>query len=69
MFRVEELTVADWQRVSELVDRYRDLPLGGTDASVITLAERHHATEIATLDHRHFSVVLPKHCDAFDLLA
>lgn len=53
-FVVDELTASEWQRVGELVDSYRDLPLGGTDASVIALAERHNTERIATLDHRHF---------------
>ncbi len=42
--------------------------LGGADASVIALAERHSGTQIATLDHRHFTVVRPAHCAAFTLL-
>jgi hypothetical protein len=28
--------------------------------ALVALAERHDAREIATLDHRHFSVVRPK---------
>ena len=64
---VESLTTADWQRVRELVDRYMDLPLGGTDASLIAVAERLGATRIATLDRAHFSIVRPAHCDAFEL--
>lgn len=59
--------LADWQRVRELVDRYQDLPIGGSDASLIAIAERLGATRIATLDHRHFRVVRPTHCHAFDL--
>ena len=58
----------DWVRVAELGSRYRDLPLGTTDASVIALAERLKVTQIATLDHRHFSVVRPAHIEAFELL-
>jgi uncharacterized protein len=42
--------------------------LGGTDASVITLAERRGTTRIATLNRRHFTVVRPRHAEAFDLL-
>jgi len=34
------LSADDVARVAELVDRYDDLPLGTTDASVIALAER-----------------------------
>lgn len=68
LFAVDELTPTEWARVGVLVNSYRDLPLGGTDASVIVLAERHHTTRIATLDRRHFTVVRPAHCDAFDLV-
>jgi predicted nucleic acid-binding protein len=65
---VEELTPADWARIRGLVERYADLPLGGTDASVVAIAERLNATEIATLDERHFRVVQPAHCEAFSLV-
>jgi uncharacterized protein len=58
----------DWVRVRELVTTYADLRLGGTDASVVALAERHGATRIATLNRRHFSVVRPRHAAAFELL-
>ncbi|GLY70804.1 hypothetical protein [Amycolatopsis taiwanensis] len=35
-----ELTSADYTRMAELVERYHDLPLGTSEASVIALAER-----------------------------
>lgn len=44
------------------------LHLGGTDAGVIAIAERLGSTRLATLDHRHYRVVRPNHCDAFQLL-
>jgi uncharacterized protein len=50
------------------VRTYGDLPLGTTDATVIAIAERLHAVEIATLDRRHFTVVRPAHASAFALL-
>ena len=59
---------SDLQRAAELIRRYADLPLGGTDALIVATAERHAIIEVATLDHRHFSVVRPNHCDAFQLL-
>ncbi len=65
---VEPLVAADWHRVRELVDRYRDLGLGGTDASLIAVAERLRADRVATLDRRHFSVVRPSHIAGFDLV-
>jgi uncharacterized protein len=66
--RVEALTAADYGRIAELVEAYSDLPLGGTDASLVVIAERLGATQIASLDHRHFRVVTPRHLEAFELL-
>lgn len=65
---VAHLDLEDWERIRDLVTAYADLRLGGTDASVITLAERLGATRIATLNHRHFRVVRPHHAAAFELL-
>jgi uncharacterized protein len=65
---VASLDREDWQRIAELVTTYASLRLGGTDASVITLAERLGTTRIATLNHRHFRVVRPRHAAAFELL-
>lgn len=67
-FSVEPVTPADWLRIAELVARYRDLPLGSVDASVVAAAERLGISEIATLDRRHFGVVRPTHVAAFTLL-
>jgi uncharacterized protein len=54
--------------IAELVARYRDLPLGTIDASVVATAERLAVNEIATTDRRHFSVVRPANADSFELL-
>lgn len=56
----EHVAAADWLRIAELVGRYRDLPLGTVDASVVATAERLDIHEIATLDRRHFTVVRPR---------
>jgi predicted nucleic acid-binding protein len=53
----EPVAANDWLRIAELVSKYRDLPLGTTDASVIAAAERLGIVEVATLNHRHFAVV------------
>lgn len=53
----EPVVAADWLRIAELVARYRDLPLGTADASVVAAAERLRHRQIATLDRRHFGVV------------
>ena len=65
---IENLTSTDLDRVADLVDTYIDLPLGGTDASVITIAERLGQSRVATLDRRHFTVVRPAHCPALELI-
>lgn len=53
----DAVAASDWLRIAELVAKYRDLPLGTVDASVVTAAERVKAREVATLDRRDFTVV------------
>ncbi len=38
------------------------------DASVVAMAERLNISEVATLDHRHFNVVRPRHVESLTLL-
>ncbi len=65
---VEPVLDSEWGRVAELVERYADLPLGMVDASVVVLAERHGAEVVATLDHRHFGAVRPRHVCSLTLV-
>jgi len=67
-FVTAPVLAGDWIRIAELVARYRDLPLGTVDASVVVLAKRLGLDVIGTLDRRHFTVVRPKHVAAFELL-
>jgi uncharacterized protein len=66
--QVEPITPTDARRIADLIQTYADLGLGGTDASVIVVAERLNITTVATLDHRHFGVVRPNHTAAFELI-
>jgi uncharacterized protein len=66
--QLAELTTADVARMADLVERYADLRLGGTDASLVAIAERLRIDRIATFDRRHFTVVRPAHVAAFTLL-
>jgi predicted nucleic acid-binding protein len=68
LFTLLDSISTDLDRIAELVETYADLPLGSVDASVIALTERLGLEEVATLDHRHFSVVRPRHCSALTLL-
>jgi hypothetical protein len=67
-FAIEAPLLDEWARISELVRTYRDFPLGGTDASIIALAERLHTDLLITLDRRHFAVIRPRHVAAFRIL-
>jgi uncharacterized protein len=65
---VVDLDEEDYRRVRQLVWQYDDLPLSVVDAALVTVAERLEQTKLATLDHRHFSVVRPAHVPAFTLV-
>ncbi|MDP2660580.1 MAG: PIN domain-containing protein [Dehalococcoidia bacterium] len=65
---VEAPVALDWPRIAGLVEEYEDFPLGGTDASVIALAERLGTDVIVTLDRRHFDAIRPAHTRAWKLL-
>jgi uncharacterized protein len=65
---VAELEPADYRRISQLLERYADLPLGFVDAAVLAVVERFGELRLATLDHRHFSVVRPRHVASLELV-
>jgi uncharacterized protein len=65
---VEGPSREDFTRMAELVGQYADFPLGGTDASVVALAERLDASIILTVDRRHFTAITPRHREAFELM-
>ena len=54
------IVTSDLIRMAELMRQYIGFPLGIADASVIAVAERLEADEVATLDHRHFHAVTPE---------
>ena len=61
--RAGTLGVEWWPKLevqaAEIADRYADLKLGLTDASLVALAARLETNRIATFDERHFRVVEP----------
>ena len=68
LLEVVDLQTQDYLRVRELLDRYRDLALGFVDAAVLSVVERLGETKLATLDHRHFTIVRPRHVPAIRLV-
>lgn len=67
-FVIAELERADYVRVGELLTTYADSRVGFVDAAVLAIVERLREPKLATLDHRHFSVMRPRHVDALELL-
>ena len=63
-----DIQAGDLIRMAELMRQYQGFPLGVADASVIAVAERLEADEVATLDRRHFPAVTPAHVAALKLL-
>lgn len=67
-YTVVDLDPADFGRVRELCDRYADADIGFVDAAVLAIVERLDERKLATLDHRHFGMLRPRHVDALTLL-
>jgi predicted nucleic acid-binding protein len=65
---VEDLLPEDYRRVASLLSTYADLRVGFVDAAVLAVTERLREPKLATLDHRHFSVMRPRHVDTLELL-
>ena len=65
---VENLVAADYERVDELLHTYADLKVGFVDATVLAVTERLGEPKLATLDHRHFATMRPRHVEALELL-
>jgi len=50
---------SELEQAGSIVAKYRDQHVGVADASNVVLAHRHRTRTIATLDHRHFTVLRP----------
>ncbi|TDD19022.1 type II toxin-antitoxin system VapC family toxin [Nonomuraea diastatica] len=67
-YEMVSMTAADVRRTVHIVERYRGMSIGLTDASVALVAGRHATTRVLTLDQRHFRVMKPLWGDAFTVL-
>jgi len=67
-YEIVDLAPLDYRRTRELCDRYADSDIGFVDAAVLAIVERLDEPKLATLDHRHFRVLRPRHVDALQLL-
>jgi len=66
--RVEELQTQDYPRIRDICDRYADANISFVDAAVLIVVERLNEPKLATLDHRHFGLLRPRHVEALRLL-
>jgi predicted nucleic acid-binding protein len=67
-YLVVDLVDEDYARIRTLCDRYADSDIGFVDAAVLAVVERLGEPKLATLDHRHFGMLRPRHVDALELL-
>lgn len=67
-YAIEELRDEDYDRIRNLCDRYADADIGFVDAAVLAVVERLGEPKLATLDHRHFGTLRPRHVDTLQLL-
>lgn len=65
---VEHLSGNDHARAAELMLTYADLKVGFVDCAVLAIVERLGEAKLATLDHRHFATMRPRHVEALELL-
>jgi predicted nucleic acid-binding protein len=65
---VFDLDLLGYARCVELIETYSDVGLGLVDASVVAVAEILNISTVATLNRRDFTVVRPRHVDAFELI-
>jgi len=67
-YRVEDLRAEDYVRIREVCDRYADADIGFVDAAVFAVAERLNEPKLASLDHRHFGILRPRHVETLRLV-
>ena len=56
-FELVQLTTEDFVTATKVIQKYQDLKIGITDASLIALASRFETNKVMTLDRRHFGVM------------
>ena len=67
-FSLLPLELVDLTKAIKIMARYRDLPLGLVDASLLVLAERYSINKILTLDRRHFNLIQSDKVTYFTML-
>ncbi len=58
----------DFERAAEILEKYADNNIDLVDCVIVAIAERLDIERILTVDRRHFSVFLPRHCNSFEII-
>jgi len=56
-YRLETFESSDVAAAMRVMEKYRDLPLGLADASIVVIAARYRASRVLTLDRKHFQAL------------
>lgn len=59
VYQLAPFSAADVVAARGVIERYRSLGIGLSDASIVVLAERYGTYDIFTLDERHFRAMRP----------
>jgi predicted nucleic acid-binding protein len=67
-YRLAELKSSDVGEAARIIERYADLNIGLTDASIVVLAGRYGTNRVLTFDERHFRALRTPEGDPFVIL-
>ena len=66
--RIERANLDDLVRTASILEKYADNRVDFVDCAIVVMAERLNIQRILTVDHRHFRLFRPKHCDYFVII-
>jgi len=65
---LERTTIQDLARTAEVLEKYADSKIDFVDCAIMAMAERLKIKRIMTVDQRHFQILRPQHCPAFEIV-
>ncbi|MCL4870931.1 MAG: PIN domain-containing protein [Anaerolineae bacterium] len=65
---LESVQSRDLSRAAALLEQYADARLDFVDATLVAIAERLNVNRLLSLDQRHYRIIRPIHCSAFEIL-
>jgi len=68
VYSLAEFGSADVAQAGAVIERYRSMNIGLTDASLVVLAAKYGTTRLLTFDEKHFRAIRPLRSDAFTIL-